>query len=91
MLDVLKETNLITTEVEGEDELFNIHFRRVTEEVNAPDTETRDVSKLAKKLCESLAMFSKKSNRMGYRLKEELIVRSFWSKNTSLRPGHLQG
>jgi len=30
LLDVLEETNLITTEIEDEDELFNIHVRQAT-------------------------------------------------------------
>ena len=48
LLDVLKETNLITTEIGDEDELFSIHVRQTTKKTDIQGIEAPDSSNLAR-------------------------------------------
>jgi len=87
---VLKESNLVTTEIGDEDELFNIHVRQTNEKTDMQGIKTQDTSTLARKNLRDSVMYSKKNYLMRYHRKEEMVTRSFWNKDTSLHPGHLQ-
>ena len=55
MLDVLKETNLITTEIGDEDELFNIHVRQTTKKTDMQDIEAQNTNKLTRKILQGFS------------------------------------
>ena len=89
LLDVLKETNLITTEIGDEDELFNIHVRQTTEKSDTQSDKTQDANGLVQKIfCENSVTYSKKNCLIGYHREGEMIIRSFWSKGINLHPEH---
>ena len=77
LLDVLKTTDLITTNTEKRDELFNLHIRQIPETADEQDIGAQNVCKLTQKIFKEFSYVFQEYYRMVFHPEEEKTQNHF--------------